>query len=782
MDGLLARLRGRIRAYVWVQGLAACVAFVGLAFWVSLLLDQPWAFEWPRAVRAGLLVFAALGLLWVAYRLIARRAFARLPRRSMAMLLERRYQGFGDSLLTAVELSDRDPDEHGYSPEMLAHTRDMAQHRAADVDLGQVFDIRPLGHAVVAGIFLTGSIVVFALTQPQAFGTWTRRNLLLSDELWPRRTELLVEGFQDGVARIARGSDFTVLARANMAKVVPSVVQVRYRTDEGFRARENMTQDGVARPGVDPYQQFSHTFQGVLTPIRLDVVGGDDRRRDLRIEVVDSPTFAQMFLECEFPAYMRRGPRSLPVTGAMQLPEGTKVVLRAVANKDLVQVEVQSAESSEGASASPQQFSARTIAISPDDPRAFRFDLGTLSADRGLLFTLLDTDGIRNRDPLRLALGVTPDQPPRVDVQLRGIGSAVTPRARLPVAGELSDDYGLNRAWYEYIVDEGTEGAQPRQRPLAAGPRGRDLFKLSETGEEALDLRDHLTSADNQRLELKAGQKLLISVKASDAYDLGEAPHVGSGQRSLLDVVTPDQLRTLLESRELNLRRRFETIIEEVTETSDTLLLLDLASLPEPDATEPDATEPDATEPDATEPDATAADAESRDLPDAAEAAAEESSGARAAELTALRVERCLQNSRKNAQETLGVATGFDDISAELVNNRVDTEELRTRLADGISAPLKHIALDLFPELEARMEALRGHLGDQPQATADRDAARRQVEIVLVEMRQVLNKMLELETFNEALAMLRSIIEAQDKLSERTEQLRRQSARDLLEE
>ena len=52
---------------------------------------------------------------------------------------------------------------------------------------------------------------------------------------------------------------------------------------------------------------------------------------------------------------------------------------------------------------------------------------------------------------------------------------------------------------------------------------------------------------------------------------MGKGPNVGSGEQWLLDVVTPEQLRALLESRELVLRQRFESIMQEMTETRDVL-------------------------------------------------------------------------------------------------------------------------------------------------------------------------------------------------------------------
>ena len=68
---------------------------------------------------------------------------------------------------------------------------------------------------------------------------------------------------------------------------------------------------------------------------------------------------------------------------------------------------------------------------------------------------------------------------------------------------------------------------------------------------------------------LKPGQKLLVSVKAADLCDLGQGPNVASSERWLLDVVTAEQLRAMLDARELVLRQRFEQIKQEMTEIRD---------------------------------------------------------------------------------------------------------------------------------------------------------------------------------------------------------------------
>ena len=65
---------------------------------------------------------------------------------------------------------------------------------------------------------------------------------------------------------------------------------------------------------------------------------------------------------------------------------------------------------------------------------------------------------------------------------------------------------------------------------------------------------------------------------------------------------------------------------------------------------------------------------------------------------------------------------------------------------------------------------------------AARKAALEQAEVILVEMQQIRDKMLELETFNEALDRLREIIELQKDLNEQTKKLRQDKLRNLLED
>ncbi len=333
------------------------------------------------------------------------------------------------------------------------------------------------------------------------------------------------------------------------------------------------------------------------------------------------------------------------------------------------------------------------------------------------------------------------------------------------------------KAWFEFHIDE----QEPRQQPFRANIAGQDKVPI----DEALEV---------ESLGLAPKQKFHVAAQAADTYALGAEPNRGASQHYVLDVVTPEQLRSLLEARELLLRRRFETIIQDTTENRDALARMDFGKQP-PAAATTAGTKPAAAEgpegqvirpiqEQAREPGDEPGD-EPQAAPKPGVQASEENSQAVAERQMALRrvhAERALQNSQRSADETLGVAASFDTIREELINNRVDTEELKTRLKGGIADPLRRISGEMFPELERRLRVLQAQLTDPTAGLAAQAAAREQADAILVEMNLVLSRMVELETFNEVLDLLRGIISSQETINERTKQKQKEKLRNLIEE
>jgi hypothetical protein len=424
-------------------------------------------------------------------------------------------------------------------------------------------------------------------------------------------------------------------------------------------------------------------------------------------------------LALDYPAYMQRSPRRVEVAGVMQIPEGTSLELAAESNKPLREVAIMD-----------RDLQSREVFPIPTGSAGNKFShsLGALNEDRVMMFVLVDSDGIQNQQPYRLSLSMTPDEPPQVAVALSGIGSAITPTARIPLKGNITDDYGVAEAWFRSQVGE----QEPRREDVAAGANGQTTWVI----DLALD-----TAAWEGDQRLAAGERLVLEVQSSDLYDLNDEPHIGSSQRFILDVVTPEQLHAMLEGREMMLRQRFEIIYNELIDTRDLMARITFEPTGEEAAVSP----------------GTPLTQEERD----AEATRRK-----------LRVVRAEQNVERGAFETTGVADSFDEIREEMINNRIDNEQVLRRLKDEIADPLRLIGGVSLQALEARLVQLREIVNDDELGPTAVKETITQTDEVLLEMKQVLDRMLELESYNEVVELLRAILDEQRRLNEQTQERR----------
>jgi hypothetical protein len=740
----LDAVKRRLRTYVWLQGLAAVVVTIGTAFWLGMAAD--WVFEPSRAVRRGAWVVFTCLAIYICYRCLLRRVFVPISNASAALLMERRFPNLRDHVNTAVDIAAASP-SIAVNAELVDQTNQAAAAAIATVNPRDLFDHRPLVRSLLAALALVASIAVFAVSSRDAFGFWLQR-LALSNEPWPRRVHLEVVGFPPSASgqrthKLAQEDDFELLVHARTdGYEVPEEVEIRFRLADGRRGRDTLTRVGEAAASGGDYQLFRYEFKRVAGDMEFDVIGGDDRVRDLHLQVVDRPELAAIELECAYPKYLARQSRRLPVTGGMRIPEGTQLVLHAKSTKPLTAARIHTAKD--------KRETALAFADKPQ--QTLDFEYGVLAADDVLLLSVTDTDGVSTREPYRVSLSVVKDEVPQLAVRLAGISTAITPDAILPFVGKITDDYAIDRAWFEYQVD----GGQAATRPLADEPRGRPMLdKLDSFDTRALD-----PAAGRRALELKPKQRFSVSLKAADRFNLAQELRAGSSPQFTLDVVTPSELLALLERRELALRQRFEAIFEKLTDTRNLLNRVGA------DEATPAAESPaDATK---------KADASAADVTPA-------TSADRLLSRSRLRVAGALQNVVQSTDEIAGVAEAFDDLGQELTNNRIDNPDLQSRLREQIAQPLHRIARQRMPELAAQLKLVEERIED-PAARPELKKAIALADQILVEMRQVLDRMLELENYNEVVALLRDIIADQDQINRRTKERQKERLRSLFED
>jgi hypothetical protein len=103
-------------------------------------------------------------------------------------------------------------------------------------------------------------------------------------------------------------------------------------------------------------------------------------------------------------------------------------------------------------------------------------------------------------------------------------------------------------------------------------------------------------------------------------------------------------------------------------------------------------------------------------------------------------------------------------------------------LEQGIAEPLKSISGELLPRLEQRLAAAQtAYAASAASAAEPLAAAKAEADGVLKAMQAVLDRMLELESYNELVELLRGIVNDQQQLKEKTQQQQREKLRGLIQ-
>ena len=114
-----------------------------------------------------------------------------------------------------------------------------------------------------------------------------------------------------------------------------------------------------------------------------------------------------------------------------------------------------------------------------------------------------------------------------------------------------------------------------------------------------------------------------------------------------------------------------------------------------------------------------------------------------------------------------------------MVNNRVDSVDRRERIGTGVRDPLRQIVEEPLQRLRDQIVEIEKSVAEPEKAKKLTAEAVDTAEDVLLRLTAVLDKMLDLESYNEILDMVRELIDDQEKLLQDTKDERKKQISDL---
>jgi hypothetical protein len=795
LHSLLSTLRRSIRRYARHETLLVLVAICLASFWGIWLIDYVptrWgAMEMPRSARLAALVIVGVVIAAAVWRYYLRRRLRRLPDDSLALLLERSHPHLGGRLVSAVQLmrpstATSKSQAEAIDPKLLEQLHREAIESSRTVDVRRVFRWRPLQWKLAAIAPMLLGVAVMAISQPLMLKQSFERMMLLTDANWPRRAKLEMVGlevaafswqeggevaagsivpFREGVARLARGQAAVLRVQAAAEEaVVPEQCTVRYRSFDGVRGEANMRRVGRVRDGYQAFALDGPPLDAIQSDTELSIRGLDARLDGFRIEVVDPPTVQSVDLEVQLPPYLAIGEdrqRLLAYRPGVRVPEGSELKLIGRSSKPLSAVRWRVIE--EGSEPRVDSMSLEGGVAS------FAIPIGVVGQSLSVEVVPIDAEGIAALRSERLLVTMLRDESPKIELQLQGVGSAITAKARLPISGKATDDYAL------------------RERSLLLVPDAKqpDLVKRWDLNvqadgviEQVIDLQQ--LSANGELEVPLAGTQLSVLAEVTDDYDL-RGQHRVRSSALLRDVVSEDELLGILQKKELLLRSRVEQMIDEQRQLRGMLERIE-RELPADAAlrargpsdrmaqglrvvggarrwwfTAVVLDQPPEANPEAASPSPVVADEP----------------------LQRSRIQQALLQSEKGAQELAGLAVAIDDIVAEMVNNRLDTADRMERLQGRVRQPIG--SLQEGPMTQVQRQLSEAYRTNGAARKTQIQQAIASAELCQQGLQQILESMLDMEDYNELLDQLRGMIEEQKRLTDETKDQQKRDVLDLFE-
>jgi hypothetical protein len=515
------RLRQTRRQVKWVDTAAGLIALAAaaLAYLLGVALIDHW-------LVAGGLGFAGRLVLWLALlaaggAFFVHRVLPPLVRRVnpvfAAYTLERSRPTLKNSLINFLLL-------RGHRREILPVVYGALEERAAS-DLNQVeieaaVDRRHvfrLGYVLVAVLAVFAAYVVVSPKSPlrsAARVLWPWADI-------PAPTRVTINDVRPGDAVAFYGEFVTVTAEVRGLRDGEEVL-LSYSTADGQSVDQ-------AVPMTVPDGDYRH--RAILPPQRAGLqqdyvyrlAAGDSRAGPFRIEAQVAPAIVVESVEYDYPAYTGLARAVTPRQGDLRAVEGTRVTIRATANRPIRRAEIDLG--CDGRRLLPMTIDGEK-ATGSFQLRLARRDPPQAEHDSYQLL-LTDESGRSNRRPIRHRIEVIPDLAPVVEILHPQQPEVILAEdERLDIALRAIDpDYALRRVVLRAEREDG--GALPRavlvDRP-APGEPWRGEFEGAYRFEPI-------------PLGLKAGDRVAYWAEALDNKE--PEPNLAATERRWIRIVGP---------------------------------------------------------------------------------------------------------------------------------------------------------------------------------------------------------------------------------------------------
>ncbi len=228
------------------------------------------------------------------------------------------------------------------------------------------------------------------------------------------------------------GEDY-ILRIETIGKVVPENIKIRFDEQEVFMKKT----DGF----------FEYTFPALKEEVDFSLISNDISSEEYKLRILKTPKLEGFEMTLDYPAYTGMQDETLASTGNATIPQGTKVTWQFY---------------SRDAEVINYIINDSVITLSSRNGNAVFSDI--LKRNRNYAVNT-SNENFTNFQPLNYEIKVIPDEYPNITIESKR-DSLNTEIQYFKV--NISDDYGLNKAYLEYYPSESKDKLKKQVIPIAS--------------------------------------------------------------------------------------------------------------------------------------------------------------------------------------------------------------------------------------------------------------------------------------------------------------------------
>jgi len=558
----LSYMRERlVKVLTWL-GFANSALFVASAILVSLGLD--YLVELPLAVRAVALCGAVLIVLALVLR-TRRRLRHTYPPGVFLETIERKHPEFDGQLLNAIEFGrewkdrktaqtrEAEPFSKALELQLAQRAAREAREALGPVSFQGALDLRLLRRRATWAALAWLGVAVVVVCFPHVFRTWGLRNVFLSTTVWPRSTHFVVDSFEP-VLHHPRKAPLSL--ECWVLGDVPRAVELHIRSDGKEKVRRllagaterrawNLISE-IAAGGPAPgekveAQKVTYSIAHVLEPFEYYFAGGDNRSRETRVEVHESPRIVSTSVAVTYPEHtgLEKETFENPSRDIRAL-EGSTMDLRFEVD---------------------QQIHEAWLRFHEEERRHIEthtkhaFSHGFVLEESGFLDAgALAGDWHFETDRVRLAFVAYVDLHPQISLAILTETREVTPEGRIAWRVEARDDFGFRDIQLELIRPDKNKDGQFQERIDTVNLAPWDLQREDQEVRVAMERELEL-----KPFSLTPGSRFTLRALAVDNDAPGGFKESHSGSVTF-SVLSPEEFRRAMERRLTAVQGRLEEL------------------------------------------------------------------------------------------------------------------------------------------------------------------------------------------------------------------------------